>query len=70
MGIAACVTEQTASYSIEIKNESNEQLAVFTFIDVTADELQTLIADFRRFLGELSGTVVVNLVATPPNRER
>jgi hypothetical protein len=52
----------TDSYSIEIKDDSNRQLAVFTFTDVTADELQTILADFRRVLGEMSGALVVTQV--------
>ena len=54
------MTEQTGSYSIEIKKQSNEQVAIFTFTDITAGELQTLMADFRRVLGERSDTVMVN----------
>lgn len=59
------MTEQTASYSIEIKDRSNERLAVFTFTELTDDELQKLVADFRRLVGERSGAVVVNRVPEP-----
>jgi hypothetical protein len=58
------MAEQTASYSIEIKDKASERLTIFTFIDVTADEAQTILADFVRILGEMSSTVVVNWVTS------
>jgi hypothetical protein len=59
------MAQQTGSYSIEIKDQSDEQLAIFTFADLTAEELQTVLADFRRVLGAMSGTVVVNPIRPP-----
>jgi hypothetical protein len=64
------MTVQIASYSIEIKGEANEQLAVFTFRDVTANELQTVLASFRGILGEMGSTVVVNVVPRRSDRRR
>ena len=58
------VSEQTASYLVEIKDKANERLAIFTFVDVTADEVQTVLAEFGRILGEMSSTVVVNRVTS------
>lgn len=46
------MTQQTRSYSIEIKDQSTERVTIFTFIDVTADELQTVLTELRRLLGE------------------
>jgi hypothetical protein len=60
------MTEQIDSYSIGIKNESNEQLAMFTFADVTADELQTILAEFGRVFGDMGAAVVVDVM--PPAR--
>ena len=57
------MTEETGSYSIEIKDEASEALAIFTFPGVTAEELQILLADFRRVLREKSATFIVNRVA-------
>ena len=67
---SAGMTEQTASYSIEIKDEANEQLAIFTFKDVTADELQTVLASFRGILSEMCSTVVINVLPRRSDRRR
>ena len=57
------MAQRIDSYSIEIKNESNERLAVFTFADVTADELQTILAEFRRILGDMGAAVVDKMMS-------
>lgn len=54
------MTEHTESYSLEIKDQSTERVTIFTFVDVTAEEARTVLGDFRRLLGEISGTIVVN----------
>ena len=59
---SAGVTEQTASYSIEIKDQANERLAIFTFIDLTADEVQTVLAEFRRHITDMA--TVINVLAS------
>jgi hypothetical protein len=66
VGIQSGRTEQTGSYSIEIKNEPHEQLAIFAFADMTRDELQTILAEFRRVVGDMGAAAVVDVM--PPAR--
>lgn len=57
------MTEQTESYSIEIQDQRNEQLAVFTFADVTADELHTVLTEFQRLFARRAEAASINLLA-------
>lgn len=63
LGIAARMAEQTASYSIETKEQSTERVTTFTFVDVTADEMEIVLAELRRIFGRMRRSVVVKLTA-------
>ena len=59
------MAEQTASYSIEIKDQSTEHVTIFTFVDVTADEVRNVLTEFHRLLSEMAGAAAVSLLGSP-----
>lgn len=58
------MAQQIRSCSIEIKDQSTERVTVFTFVDVTAEELRTVLTEFRRLLAEMAGAAVINLLVS------
>jgi hypothetical protein len=60
------MTEETGSYSIEMQDEATRQVTIFTFVDVTAEEVQTVLAEFRHLFTEMPAAVVINVLASTP----
>lgn len=58
------MTQQIRSYSIEIRDRSADRATIFTFVDITAEELRIVITEFRRLLTEMAGAIVINLLAS------
>ena len=58
------MTQQIRSYSIEIRDRSADRATIFTFVDITAEELRIVITEFRRLVTEMAGATVINLLAS------
>jgi hypothetical protein len=56
--------EQTGSYSIEMQDQATRQVTIFTFVDVTAEEVQTVLDEFRHLFTDMAAAVVINVVAS------